>query len=186
MQLCCVYDICLDEFYIGGSLQRVLRVLLFFLFVHGETHDNELRKRKRMEKEEREKKGGRGRKKRNIKRIVRKKRRGEVWAITTWLELQRTPSLLGIPLDPVTKGNDPRFLASKPDHHVFLRVYSISLSTIRGTVYDPTHCVLCITWKACQDWIPRYLWERKSRRVGMSMLIWKKFRQEIICKRFSN
>lgn len=142
MQLCCVYDICLDEFYIGGSLQRVLRVLLFFLFVHGETHDNELRKRKRMEKEEREKKGGRGRKKRNIKRIVRKKRRGEVWAITTWLELQRTPSLLGIPLDPVTKGNDPRFLASKPDHHVFLRVYSISLYDPWYRVWPYTLCIM--------------------------------------------
>lgn len=76
MQLCCVHGICLDEFYIGGSLQRVLRVLLFFLFVHGETHDNELRKRKRMEKEEREKKGGRGRKKKKYKENCQKKKEG--------------------------------------------------------------------------------------------------------------
>lgn len=185
MQLC-VYGICLDEFYIGA------RCNVFYEFYYSFSSSMEKhmtmsweKEREWRKKNEKRKKEG-GEKKRNIKRIVRKKRRGEVWAITTWLELQRTPSLLGIPLDPVTKGNDPRFLASKPDHHVFLRVYSISLSTIRGTVYDPTHCVLCITWKACQDWIPRYLWERKSRRVGMSMLIWKKFRQEMICKRFSN
>lgn len=114
----------------------------FFLFVHGETHDNESRKRewrkKAEEAEEREKKGG-GEEKKKYKENCRKKRRGGVWAITTWLELQRTPSLLGIPLDPVTKGNDPRFLASKPDHHVFLRVYSISLC---DRVWPYTLCIM--------------------------------------------
>ena len=50
-----------------------------FLFVHGETHDNELREKEEWGKKDEERKEAEegGKKKRNVKRIVRKKGGGE-------------------------------------------------------------------------------------------------------------
>lgn len=130
LQLYCVYGSSrLDEFYIGGSLQRVSRVSYAFTILSSSSMEKHMTMswEKKKNGERRKEEGEGGKKKRNVKRIVRKKGGGGVWAITTWLELQRTPSLLGIPLDPVTKGNDPRFLASKPRPSRFSsRLFNIS------------------------------------------------------------
>lgn len=109
-----------DDFYTrGASLRRVSRIrattsffFFFFFFLPKEHRSHTKRSERNRQRRRSARRRRRKRQEKYKENRWRREKKGKAWAITTWLELQRTPSLLGIPLDPVTKGNDPRFLAS--------------------------------------------------------------------------